>query len=129
MNQKTILAAICLLLSTAACSNDQNSPQNPASDTPSAKSASAPDAQILFQANCSSCHKLTEDATGPALAGALARWNNERARLKSFIRNPAAALNAGDPRAKELMAKWSTMMLAYPNLTEQELDALLTLMQ
>lgn len=126
--KKTIAATITVLafITVAGC-NDE--PADSAAGN--AKAAlNIPDAKVIFAANCASCHRLNEDATGPALSGAPARWNNDTARLKNFIRNWGTVTASGkDPRANELAAKWGTMMTSFPALTDAELNALLDYMK
>jgi len=91
---------------------------------------SAPDAQAIFAANCVSCHHLDRDGTGPALNGALARWNNDTTRIKSFIRNSSKMIADGDPYAVKLYEQWNKMsMYSFPSLTDAELNSLLELMK
>ncbi len=108
----------------AACSTEPK--ENAGSNPKQAAVLTVANGQAIFEQNCASCHHLTGDATGPALQGAPARWDNDTARLKIFIRHWGEVTASGkDPRAKELAAKWGTMMTSFPNLTDAELDVLL----
>ena len=108
-----------------------NAPEAPSQSFPAGETVvQAPDAQALFAANCASCHKIDRDAIGPALKGALGRWDNDTARIKSFIRSSTQMIERGDPYAVELYEKWNkTAMYSFPKLKGAELDSLLTLMK
>jgi cytochrome c551/c552 len=72
------------------------------------------------------CHSLNEDKIGPALAGATQRWGGDTSQLKGFIKNAQSVINSGDAYAISLYNKWNrSNMPAFPNLTDQELNALL----
>ena len=87
--------------------------------------ASAQDGKALFQANCASCHNPLKDATGPALKGVdqrvpSAEW------LHKWVRNSAALIASGDKYANEIYTKWNkTAMTAFPNLKDEEIDAII----
>jgi len=85
--------------------------------------------QDLFKANCASCHSknMKVDMTGPALGGVLERWNGDTTKLYSYIRNWAVyTKTTNDPYAIEL-EKWdASIMPVFPELTDEELDAILT---
>jgi mono/diheme cytochrome c family protein len=81
--------------------------------------------RAVYSANCASCHSAYKDATGPALKGSLARWNNDTNRLWAFIRNPKEALKEKDPRVNAMFEKYKpTIMTAFPMLTNDELKDL-----
>jgi len=86
---------------------------------------SAQDGKALFKANCSSCHQLEKDGTGPALKGVLDRipagdWKY------NWVRNPAAVIKSGDSYIAGLYpAKFKTMMTGFPLLKNEEIDAIL----
>ncbi|WP_232831735.1 c-type cytochrome [Taibaiella helva] len=87
-------------------------------------SASAQDGKALFQANCASCHNPIKDATGPALKGVDKRVPSKDW-LHNWVHNSAKVIASGDKYANELYAKWNkTAMTAFPNLSEQEIDAI-----
>lgn len=90
---------------------------------------SAPDGQRLFVETCAACHQRDRDAAGPALRGVVARWDNDSARLRRFIRDNDDAVAAGDPRAKKLRESWSMSMPRYPNLTDRDIDAILAFIE
>ena len=82
--------------------------------------------RALFQMNCSSCHNLEKEMTGPALKGALARWKNDTTNVKSFIRNSSAYIKKGDPYTTALFQKYNkTTMTPFTHLSEADLDAII----
>jgi mono/diheme cytochrome c family protein len=89
-------------------------------------SASAQDGKALFQANCASCHSPLKESTGPALQGADKRVPSKEW-LHNWVHNSASVIASGDKYANEIYAKYNkTAMTAFPNLTTQEIDAIIT---
>ncbi len=99
--------------------------------------------EILFKANCASCHKIDKDFTGPTLAGITDRRPKDW--LYAFTRNSAKLIHDGyysptgaapvvDSTSEALVpdfysaclySKWNkTMMTSFPNLSDSDLDAL-----
>ena len=81
----------------------------------------------LFKANCASCHNMNmkSDMTGPALSGAYGRWDNDVSEMTEFIRNPNAYLETkADKRLKDLSKKVDGNMQAFPDITEDEVRAI-----
>lgn len=80
--------------------------------------------ELLFKANCASCHKPTMDFTGPSLRGWRARvpggdW------IYKYIANPSA-MQETDPYARFIFRKWNkTQMTAFPTLGKKEVDAIM----
>lgn len=120
-----IMACLVGYISLASCGDGKKN----IDDFRTASESESP-TQKLFNTKCGICHAINEDKTGPALAGALKRWNNEPERLKSFIKNSAAVISSGDPYANSLYQKWNkTAMPAFTNLTEDELTQLVNYLQ
>jgi len=66
---------------------------------------------------------------GPALGGISERWAEyPEADLYKWIRNSQSLIAEGHPRAKYLIEKYKSTMNAFPNLTDEEIDALLYFM-
>ena len=80
--------------------------------------------KTLFQSKCASCHSVFKDMTGPALQGFEERgpWS-DRNKLYSWIRNPEAFMKS-DPYTKALKSKYGAMMSSFPNITNEEIDAI-----
>jgi cytochrome c2 len=102
--------------------------------------------EVLFKANCFSCHKMNKDNTGPAL------WNIQNRRsqkwLYAFVRNPAAVSSfrietsidasynnnyTNEDAHKDyyytacLMCCWKpTIMAGFPNLSDDDLKKIFT---
>ncbi|MCU7551236.1 c-type cytochrome [Chitinophagaceae bacterium LB-8] len=85
----------------------------------------AQDGKQLFAANCQTCHSLTKDLTGPALAGVTERgpWG-DRKNLHAWVHNPAAFM-ANNAYAKGLQAKFGSVMPSFPQLAEKDIDAII----
>jgi mono/diheme cytochrome c family protein len=60
----------------------------------------------LYKANCSSCHAINRNLTGPSLANVWERWGSEED-LIAWIRNNQAFLETGDPYAVNLYNEWN----------------------
>jgi mono/diheme cytochrome c family protein len=88
------------------------------------QSIAAPDGKALFQANCASCHNPLKDATGPALQG-VSGHSHGIEWIHKWVHNPPAMIASGDPHAKELQGKFGTIMTAFPNLKDEEIDAII----
>ena len=87
--------------------------------------AVAQDGKAIFQDNCASCHSVTKDLTGPALAGVTTRgpWT-DRKKIYEWVHNPAKFM-ASDPYTQGLKAKFNAMMTPFASLSEKEIDAIL----
>jgi cytochrome c2 len=87
--------------------------------------AQGADGKALFRANCASCHKASEEnSTGPGLQGVLGRipggnWKYD------WVHNSSKVIASGDPYATTLYAKYKTQMTPFPNLTNEQIDAIL----
>lgn len=89
--------------------------------------ASAQDGEKLFKQNCSSCHKVNQNMTGPALKGTRERWEGREELLYQWIQNPAAVADMGDSYVNALLAEWmprSGLMNAQA-VNKEEIDAIL----
>jgi cytochrome c551/c552 len=87
----------------------------------------AQDGAAIFQANCASCHAINKDLTGPRLAGIESRgpWS-DRKNLVAWIHNPAKFMQT-DPYTQALKQQYGgVMMTAFPQLSEKEIDAIIT---
>jgi hypothetical protein len=85
--------------------------------------ASAADGEALFKANCASCHKPDKDFTGPALKGARDR-EPSKTWVYDWVHNSTLVIEK-DAYAKALFGKWKAQMTAFPNLKNEEIDAIL----
>ena len=63
--------------------------------------------QALFNANCASCHKVTNEVlAAPGLAGIAERWGSSEEILVQWIQNPQGAAETGDPYVKSLVDRY-----------------------
>jgi cytochrome c551/c552 len=79
--------------------------------------------EMLFNNNCSTCHKPDEDFVGPALKDAASRWPN-KALLYAFVKNPDSVIQK-DIYALSLQQKYSSLMTPFPNLSSDDINAIL----
>jgi cytochrome c2 len=79
----------------------------------------------LFMSKCASCHNLSKNLTGPGLVGFEERgpWA-DRNKVYEWIRNPAAFMKK-DAYTKNLKTEFGSMMTASPDLTNEEIDAII----
>jgi len=85
----------------------------------------APDGKALFMSNCASCHNPLKDATGPALQGVDSHPHGKEW-IYTWVHNPSAVIASGDAHAKELVDKYKVVMTPFPNLSHEDIDAILT---
>lgn len=83
----------------------------------------------FFKANCASCHTIGGGRlTGPDLKDVTQR--KDRDWLRSFMLNPQAKINAGDPYAMQLLDESrGVVMPQIPGLTAEKADFLLDLIE
>ena len=63
--------------------------------------------QALFNANCASCHKVTNEVlAAPGLAGIADRWGATDELLIEWIQNPQGAAESGDKYIKSLVDRY-----------------------
>jgi cytochrome c551/c552 len=87
-------------------------------------SANGQAGKTLFQQNCQSCHALDKKLTGPALRGFTERgpWG-DRKNVYAWVHNPAAFIPT-TPYTKALQAEYGSLMPGFPQLSEQDIDAI-----
>ena len=78
----------------------------------------------IFEQNCSTCHNFNENAIGPNLSGLTRQVETDW--IRRFIKNPSTFFLAKDERALRLLAIYKNEMPAYPNLSEPDLNAILS---
>jgi cytochrome c551/c552 len=82
----------------------------------------AQNGEALFKANCTSCHKVDKDFTGPKLMGARDREPDKEWAYK-WVNNVNTMIGT-DPYAKALKAKYNAQMTQF-NLKKEEIKAIL----
>ncbi len=87
----------------------------------------AQDGEKLFKGNCSSCHKVDQNMTGPALKGVEERWAGKKELLYKWIKNPAAVKDMGDPYVNKMLAEWEPRagLMTAQSVTDEDIDAIL----
>lgn len=133
-----ILVTVAVLLAVGSISllqhsrwPEQDSGRNPEISSPalSRVSASNQEGMRLFKTNCTACHSLYKDLTGPALAGVTDRWPS-RALLKKWILNWSKAVATGNPYPRK-MADWSplTMNIFEGSLSDQDVESIINYLE
>lgn len=86
----------------------------------------AQNGEAIFRDNCARCHSLTARLTGPPMQGIQDRVPDMDL-LKAWIKNSPAVLASGNEYFTRLYEEYSrTPMPPFPQLTDAELDALVT---
>ena len=83
----------------------------------------------IFGSQCATCHakNMRTDASGPALANTLEKWNNDTLALLSYIQNPQLYLkNHPKSRVAKVHKEFgSATMNSFQSITREDLEALL----
>jgi cytochrome c2 len=111
-----------LFLFLVACNNstESNSTNNPKENI----TATNTNGEILFKANCPSCHKPAENYVGPALKGVTSRWESKEV-LYDFVRNSQEVIGR-NAYAKKLFEEYKqSPMLPYPQLKDEDIQGIL----
>jgi len=75
--------------------------------------------------NCASCHAINKRLTGPALAGINERVADKKL-LHDWIRNNKKVLQSGNDYFNALYKQYGQVsMNAFPNLSDDDIDAIL----
>jgi cytochrome c2 len=84
------------------------------------------DGKALFMQNCASCHAMDKQLTGPALAGAADRWNDDKM-LHAWIKNNQKVLSSGYPYAVNLYNQYNktAMNVFEGSLSDKDIDAII----
>jgi len=85
-------------------------------------SQDAANGETLFKQKCGACHRIDKKLIGPPLNEALANWGNDRAAMYEWVRNWQDAVDAGYPRAVEVVDYDPSAMNLFPELTDEDLD-------
>jgi mono/diheme cytochrome c family protein len=117
----SFFGALLASIAWFSCSNQGNN----SSTNDQAEDSGPVNGQQLFVENCASCHQRDRDAIGPALAGVVARWENDTAAVRDFIRSSAEAASNGSKRAIALRQKWNINMPPYAGFSDRQIDAIL----
>jgi mono/diheme cytochrome c family protein len=115
--KKFILIAIIFFVAGCAGDDKKATPDETTTETNI-------NGEILFKANCASCHKPDKDFTGPPLKGALQRWGGDKKAMYAFIRNPMKSVQE-NAYAKNLYEKYLAQMTAFSALSDAEINAIM----
>jgi cytochrome c2 len=121
----TLLAAVVIASLSCASGTADNHAAEAANAGSRAEEMSQDNAagKQLFMQNCTSCHHVTRNLTGPAIYGVRSRWKNKQL-LYDFVRNPMAVIKK-DKYAKEVYEKWNKLQMnAFPQLKDAEIESI-----
>lgn len=112
----------CIFFLLLICGCQSNDPQKTVTAT--VQETGGNTGEQLFKNNCYQCHRPGAETLGPNLAGARNRWP-EKNELYEFVRNPQEMIGK-NKYARDLQQQYKgSQMLPYPNLTREEIDAIL----
>ena len=86
------------------------------------KSASIDAGRNFFYSNCTSCHAVFKNLTGPALVGADRRITKEM--YYAIVANPRLAIKKY-PYFKNQLKHWQVLMSAFPGLKREDVDSII----
>jgi len=91
----------------------------------------AENGKSLFLDKCASCHNndMKTDMTGPALFEVQDRWKKYPGALEQWIRNSVELAASGNPRAKTMIDWAGSEMMAFEDLTDEEIADMLAYIQ
>ncbi|MDN3663993.1 PQQ-dependent sugar dehydrogenase [Algibacter miyuki] len=112
---------IILVLFIVSC---QSETKQKLGHTISLKPESIKKGKAIFEQKCSHCHNFKQDAIGPNLRGLTRRV--ETSWIKQFIKNPLQMVADNDSRATQLLETYKIPMPGFKDLSETNLDALLS---
>ncbi len=90
----------------------------------------AKNGEKLFKANCTACHALDKQMTGPALGGVVGRLKDEQGLdtdwLKKWIKDNKGLRASGDKYANEVFEKFNKVeMTVFPKLSDKDIEDIL----
>lgn len=77
-----------------------------------------------FNLHCASCHNFSENLIGPNLTGVTSEVDKKW--LVKFISNAPEMIESGDERSAQLFEKYKQYMPAFPMLTDEDVEDLLS---
>jgi len=130
----TLLLSIFLFTHNTSIAQDSTAQEAPAEEVPAEEAteeaseggiptdeASISEGESLFNANCTTCHRVHQKLVGPALANVYDRapsidW------IKRFIWNSSKVIASGDEYAVNLYEEYNkTQMTAFPTFSEDQI--------
>ncbi len=85
-----------------------------------------PNGELLFTNKCATCHSPHKERTGPKLQGVRSKWIEGGAKegsIYQWVRDWEKAANK-DPYTEGIMKLKPTSMWKFPNLSDEEIDAI-----
>lgn len=123
---RKVVPALAIVIALASCGDTPTSEDFTSTDNSSTTPKTVSRGENLFKQNCRVCHTPEKALTGPALKGVLARWDNDTARVRAFIKNSAKLIREGDPRAVQVYNDWNKVsMTPMTHLSDEQIDLIL----
>ena len=88
----------------------------------------AQDGEKVFKQNCASCHKMDKKLIGPALQGAVQRWEDRPEGLRAWILNSTQYLkdHPEDSYAHKLFEDYNGTLMTAMALSNEDLEAVVS---
>jgi len=99
---------------------------------PRVQAQDAAEGEVLFNANCASCHNLDRKLTGPALRGVIDRWDGELEEMTAFISNSQVYMKSSGSKsayATTLYNEYNKTLMPAQALNENQIKSILTYIQ
>lgn len=110
---------LCALLSLFSCTQKKEFGSGISTDSQQIQAG-----KVIFENNCSTCHRFDQNGIGPNLSGLT--HNVETEWVRNFIKDPSKVIASGDQRALNLVQIYKTHMPSFEGLAEEDLDALVS---
>jgi glucose/arabinose dehydrogenase/cytochrome c2 len=120
MKKSTLLISAAVLILIFSQCNSGTSSDN--SSIPS-DSLTIMAGEASFNQYCSGCHNFRHNDIGPQLSGITTQVS--KAWLLHFIKDPQQVISSGDNRARQLVSKYKVAMPSFPNINDDELNAII----
>ncbi|SKB74441.1 PQQ-dependent sugar dehydrogenase [Dyadobacter psychrophilus] len=113
------ICALLLFFGMINCTGSKSKTQNSPIAQKTAQSGKA-----IYTTHCISCHALEQEEIGPKLGGVTNVLST--AELVAFIKNPNAAIEAGNKRAVSLTKRYKMIMPPFDFLKDDEIKSILS---
>ena len=87
----------------------------------SSLAADATKGKTIFEANCTSCHKLGAVLVGPDLTGVKSRFEGDIKSIIAFVHNPKSEIDKGKGEPSRAWSKFQPVLMPGQPLTDEEI--------
>lgn len=113
------VCAFLLVIGMLSCTGSKSKTQNKTLAQNTAQSGKA-----IYTTHCISCHALEQEEIGPKLGGITDLLSTSE--LVAFVKNPGAAIEAGNKRAVSLTKRYKMIMPPFDFLKDDEIKSILS---